>query len=259
MSYSVAPAPQCPLDFLANVCIQRSMEESSHTLSPLASPSPSNASLPDSGYGSSSSERPKKTMKKGKTKAGPKSKLYSNRTSPCQLSPEPDVHTKKRTTPHPSVSETRAILNRGKMRSRREELAEKAAKMETVMNSPVNEIQYAVLRMVYDTITPYPPEPYMNILAVVLARSYRQIKNWFSNERQKNKVTPASLQEHLTITGENLRLRLGAVRICDTEDWSDELFDDLVQTAYLGAGVDAWAERRVLKGSPAPSSSAGSL
>ncbi|KAF8973563.1 hypothetical protein BDZ97DRAFT_1751594 [Flammula alnicola] len=74
------------------------------------------------------------------------------------------------------------------MKTRRKELLEKAIKIKSLDNSPVNERQLLVLRMVYDEITMYPCESWMVLIAIVINRAYKQVKNWFSNERQKNRV-----------------------------------------------------------------------
>jgi hypothetical protein len=144
------------------------------------SPTSSVVSLPDSGYGSSC-DAPMKPLSPGRAKAQSPSllkakKRYHHQTpiSPF-TSPEPESLSspspKKRSVQRLNRPETRAKMEaRAKMRSRREILAEKASKMNTVMNSPVNEFQYVILRMVFDKFTPYPPEAYMNIIGVMIGR-----------------------------------------------------------------------------------------
>jgi hypothetical protein len=56
------------------------------------------------------------------------------------------------------------------MKMKRNELLEKATKIKSLDNSPVNERQLLVLRMVYDEITMYPCESWMVILAIVIQR-----------------------------------------------------------------------------------------
>jgi hypothetical protein len=56
------------------------------------------------------------------------------------------------------------------MKMQRKELLEKATKIKSLDNSPVNERQLLVLRMVYDEITMYPCESWMVIIAIVIQR-----------------------------------------------------------------------------------------
>lgn len=62
------------------------------------------------------------------------------------------------------------LKNRMQMKMKRNELLEKATKIKSLDNSPVNERQLLVLRMVYDEITMYPCESWMVILAIVIQR-----------------------------------------------------------------------------------------
>jgi len=88
----------------------------------------------------------------------------------------------------------------------------------------VNEQQLIVLRMVYDEITMYPSEHWMAVIAVAIRRSFKQVKNWFSNERQKNKY--GEVVTTRTDIGDRIRLRPIALELC--EEWSDELFEETV-------------------------------
>ena len=54
--------------------------------------------------------------------------------------------------------------------ARRRELKERAINIYSVENSPVNEQQLLVLRMVYDEITPYPSDAWMVLLAITIRR-----------------------------------------------------------------------------------------
>jgi len=78
--------------------------------------------------------------------------------------------------------------------------------------------------MVYDEITKYPKDHWIAILAVVIHRSFAQVKHWFSNERQKNKS--GDTIDCINELGEKLRVRPLAVKLC--ENWSDEFFEDVV-------------------------------
>lgn len=117
------------------------------------------------------------------------------------------------------------------MRARRQQCAERANRIKSLDNSPVNDHQLHVLRMVYDQITMYPPESWTAILAIVIRRSLKQVKNWFSNERQKNKE--GRVERHDTLEGDKVKFRPLAVDIqerwpgCPAQ-WSDEFFEEVV-------------------------------
>lgn len=97
-------------------------------------------------------------------------------------------------------------------------------KIRSLDNSPVNSRQFIVLRMVYDEITMYPSESWMVLMAIIIRRAFKQVKNWFSNERQKNrsgKVIPVE-------TGEGDKVRLRPLAIQAFQEWSDKLFEEVV-------------------------------
>ncbi|KAJ7786138.1 hypothetical protein B0H16DRAFT_1489281 [Mycena metata] len=110
------------------------------------------------------------------------------------------------------------------LKLRRKELLERATQIKSLENSPVNEQQLFVLRTVFDEITMYPSEHWLVLMAIVLHRSLRQIKNWFSNERQKNRWGEV-VSTH-TDFGERLRLRPCATELCD--QWSDAFFEEVL-------------------------------
>ena len=141
---------------------------------------------------------------------------------------------------------TRKITNshlQGKMqmKKKRQELLDKASKIKSLDNSPVNERQLLVLRMVYDEITMYPCESWMVLLAIVINRfassllashavahsypsAYKQVKNWFSNERQKGKAGDSISIE--TSDGDKVRIRTTAFALC--QEWSDSFLEEVV-------------------------------
>jgi len=127
------------------------------------------------------------------------------------------------------------------MKKKRRELLERANKIKSLDNSPVNERQLNVLRMVYDEITMYPPESWMVLIAIVInrcalsqlkpspsadtvSRSFKQVKNWFSNERQKNRSGDSIPFE--TDDGDKVRLRADLVPVC--QEWSDAFFHEIL-------------------------------
>ncbi len=133
------------------------------------------------------------------------------------------------------------------LRQKRTHILEKAKKINSLDNSPANDRQLHVLRMVYEEITMYPSEPWIAILAIIIHRyvsaqliitvlrqifmntplhfrSFKQVKNWFSNERQKR-----GTGEETTVvssTGDKYRVRPISFTTC--EDWSDEWFEEVV-------------------------------
>ncbi|KAJ7092557.1 hypothetical protein C8R44DRAFT_816003 [Mycena epipterygia] len=123
------------------------------------------------------------------------------------------------------------------LQMRRKELFSRACAIKSLENSPVNEQQLFVLRTVYDEITMYPTEPWLVLMAVVLHRSLRQIKNWFSNERQKNRWGDVVCVQ--TDLGERLRLRPSAIELC--EQWSDAFFEEVLMiVSYKNARKISW-------------------
>ncbi|KAJ7099627.1 hypothetical protein C8R43DRAFT_250168 [Mycena crocata] len=110
------------------------------------------------------------------------------------------------------------------LKVRRKELMDRACTIKSLENSPVNEQQLFVLRTVYDEITMYPTDPWVVLMSIILHRSLRQIKNWFSNERQKNKWGDVVATQ--TDMGERLRLRPSATELCG--QWSDAFFEEVL-------------------------------
>ncbi|KAF8898914.1 hypothetical protein BD779DRAFT_47089 [Infundibulicybe gibba] len=111
------------------------------------------------------------------------------------------------------------------MQAKRKQLMDKAVRIQTVDNSPANEQQLLVLRMVYDEITMYPSEAWMVLIAIVIRRAFKQVKNWFSNERQKH---PGGLSiSARTELGEKIRLRPIAYQTTP-DQWSDNFFENVI-------------------------------
>jgi len=105
----------------------------------------------------------------------------------------------------------------------------RALKINTLDNSPVNNQQYAVLCMVYNEITMYPSEAWMVVIALVIHRSLKQVKNWFSNERQKQK--PGEVVTIQSDIGEKIRLRPSLLELC--REWSDSLFEGIIRVYHF--------------------------
>ena len=136
------------------------------------------------------------------------------------------------------------LKSRTQMKVKRQELLQKATKIKSLDNSPANEHQLLVLRMVFDEITMYPCESWMVLIAIIIRRSvlfpsftlkstsmcepecsaYKQVKNWFSNERQKNRSGESDIFE--TADGDRVRLRTSALSTC--QEWSDSFMEEVL-------------------------------
>ncbi|RXW14475.1 hypothetical protein EST38_g11379, partial [Candolleomyces aberdarensis] len=138
--------------------------------------------------------------------------------SPAAVSPSRRRASKK----HSPVAALQAKYKQ-QMQARRRLFMERAMRIKSLDNSPVNDHQLHVLRMVYDQITMYPPESWMVLIAIVIRRAFKQVKNWFSNERQKNKEGKNVRTE--TKEGDKVRLRPLALQ---SPQWSDDFFEEVV-------------------------------
>lgn len=135
-----------------------------------------------------------------------------------------------RTSKKRSRKATRPLQSaKADLKTRRRECMERALRIKSLENSPVNDRQLHVLRMVYDEITMYPSEAWMVLIAIVINRAFKQVKNWFSNERQKQKV--GEVVSVRTDTGEKLRLRAQALQLC--QDWSDSFFEEVIMVHHF--------------------------
>ncbi|KAK7064363.1 hypothetical protein R3P38DRAFT_2824068 [Favolaschia claudopus] len=141
----------------------------------------------------------------------------SNTNGAHQLRPRKKAH---KSPKHPRVQ----LKPSPEMKMRRKELMDRASGIDSLSNSPANDCQLHVLRTVFDEITMYPTEPWLALMAVILRRSLRQIKNWFSNERQKNRW--GDVVSTFTDVGERLRLRPAAIELCEL--WSDSFFEEVL-------------------------------
>jgi len=105
--------------------------------------------------------------------------------------------------------------------------------------APAPDHQRDVLRLVFDQITPYPDEAWISQLALHFNCRYDKIKNWFSNNRQKDaseyralhptgKYDLAANLDQITCEGRELRMRPSALEYCDEEEWTDTFFHEVV-------------------------------
>ncbi|RDB29538.1 hypothetical protein Hypma_015702 [Hypsizygus marmoreus] len=143
----------------------------------------------------------------------------------------------------PQTRKSSRVQQRAKaevMGKRRERMTQ-ALKIITLENSPVNSMQHAVLRMIYNKITAYPPESWMVLTAITIHRSFKQVKNWFSNERQKQKAGEV-VSTH-TDVGEKIRLCPQALQHC--QEWSDNVFEGVIRIYYFKLLCDDGAKHKL--------------
>ncbi|KAF5375054.1 hypothetical protein D9758_000451 [Tetrapyrgos nigripes] len=154
------------------------------------------------------------------TSVSPTPTLVGDHTSPSKprYSPEP-----KKACRSSKISAAQKSAKAAK-EPRRRELYSRSLQIKSTENSPVNDRQLRVLRMVYDEITKYPKDHWIALIAVIINRSFNQVKHWFSNERQKNKA--GDIVETFTDIGEKIRVRPLALQLCPA--WSDEFFEDVL-------------------------------
>jgi len=125
-------------------------------------------------------------------------------------------------------------------------LKERALKIESTGKAPATERQRLVMMMVFEEITPYPDDGWLSQVAVVINREYKQVKNWFSNQRQKDSranrenATDAisdysspppghlSALRKVECEGRTLRLRPHALEHFPKETWSDQFFEEIL-------------------------------
>ncbi|OAX44412.1 hypothetical protein K503DRAFT_678767 [Rhizopogon vinicolor AM-OR11-026] len=146
------------------------------------------------------------------------------------------------------------------------ELKKRALAIPSTGKTPATWRQRLLMQMVYDEITPYPDEAWVSQLGVIINRSYHQVKNWFSNQRQKDArdsrqhtpqpATPAGLEASLckiSCDGRDLRLRTAALESCKAEDWSDAFFDEVVMIYnFRLLAKHSQEEARAACGEPVP-------
>ncbi|KIK94026.1 hypothetical protein PAXRUDRAFT_78820, partial [Paxillus rubicundulus Ve08.2h10] len=121
------------------------------------------------------------------------------------------------------------------------QLKSRALAIPSTGKTPATMRQRTVMQMVYDEITPYPDEAWVSQLGLVIHREYHQVKNWFSNQRQKDArdsrqqspQSPASFNLEsslckMTCDGRDMRIRASALDACGADEWSDAFFDEVV-------------------------------
>ncbi|KAI9461763.1 hypothetical protein HD554DRAFT_2003566, partial [Boletus coccyginus] len=120
------------------------------------------------------------------------------------------------------------------------QLKSRALAIPSTGKTPATVRQRMVMQMVYDEITPYPDEAWVSQLGLIIQREYHQVKNWFSNQRQKDardsRQSPqpsasSNLESSLckiTCDGRDMRIRTSALDVCAADEWSDAFFDEVV-------------------------------
>ncbi|XP_006453993.1 hypothetical protein AGABI2DRAFT_147361 [Agaricus bisporus var. bisporus H97] len=149
------------------------------------------------------------------------SSLSSSRLS--DLSRNTRYNNRRKTRSHASPKQL-DLSAKKKLSEKRKEMVDKAKSISSLDNSPANDRQLLVLRMVYDEITMYPSDAWMAIIAMIIRRSFKQVKNWFSNERQKRGTGKETVVT--ASTGDKYRIR--PITLDNCKDWSDEWFEEVV-------------------------------
>ncbi|ESK98032.1 hypothetical protein Moror_468 [Moniliophthora roreri MCA 2997] len=239
----VSPSPstsakdQSPLHFFARV-VSNTEPMSSPTLSRKhsLSPSPTRSSKRLSQRKTAVTLYEDSISSTSRSSYSPEIPYRRDSTSPCAVSPRTS-RKPCHVSPKLTFAQKRA---KEAAQPRRQETIRRAQRIKTVENSPVNPRQLRVLRMVYDEITNYPKEHWMAFIAIVIHRSFNQVKHWFSNERQKNKT--GEYVTWRTELGENIRMRPSAVNLCS--EWTDELFESTVMVYHFRlVRISRWEEQ----------------
>lgn len=230
MTSTLSQAQQSPLHFLAHVICATDASTSSCNTTPMSSSSSvalsychTPSTLRTSLQGVASLHIP---CKKTEAISDIEKRPLKRSNSSNQISVEPHFvpfirhklggRTRKSAEVH--------LKSRMQMKVKRQELHQKATKIKSLDNSPANEHQLLVLRMVFDEITMYPCESWMVLIAIIIRRAYKQVKNWFSNERQKNRSGESASFE--TADGDRVRLRTSALSTC--QEWSDSFIEEVL-------------------------------
>ncbi|KAI0931765.1 hypothetical protein AcW1_000917 [Taiwanofungus camphoratus] len=153
----------------------------------------------------------------------------TNILSTTTRAPEADTrHHRVRST----MSGRKAKIKRDVIRA---QWKQQAISIKSQHNGTVNHFQTAVLEWVYETITSYPTEPWISLIAIAIGRSFYQVKHWFANRRQREPLDEEakprrSRRGHLEshhIEDRLVRLRPCAIRGVDPQNtWTDQGFKD---------------------------------
>ncbi|KII93768.1 hypothetical protein PLICRDRAFT_404522 [Plicaturopsis crispa FD-325 SS-3] len=94
--------------------------------------------------------------------------------------------------------------------------------------------QLDMLNMVFYEITPYPPNSWIGVLAVIVHANYEAVNIWFGNTRQRlaknrgeDEDTLMSQMVCVSCPAGNLRMRPIALRSTKPEDWTDSWFEEV--------------------------------
>ncbi|KAJ7596865.1 hypothetical protein C8J56DRAFT_299129 [Mycena floridula] len=117
-------------------------------------------------------------------------------------------------------------------------ILEQSKRIKTVGNSPVNPAQLRLLQGVYRNVTKFPPDYWIALIAVLIRRTFIQVKTWFSNQRQhthasqvrenlpEDEVVQAKTEEGVAIKFRPSALELG-------DKWSDDLFEGVLYIYHM--------------------------
>jgi len=117
---------------------------------------------------------------------------------------------------------------------------ERAQKIKSVGNSPVNSSQLRLLQSVFYNITKFPSDYWIAIMAVLIKRNFSQVKTWFSNQRQhvraeqvKRELPPDPIISATTAEGVIIKFRQEGLKLATGWEWSDDIFEGTVSLHYL--------------------------
>ena len=179
MTSTLTQAQQGPLHFLAHViCAMDSTSTSSRNSTPMSSSSsldlscchvPSSSRTPFQGVASLHIPCKKTEAISDIEKRPLKRSNSSNQISLVDTHFVPFIRHKLGGKTRKSAEVN--LKSRMQMKVKRQELLQKATKIKSLDNSPANEHQLLVLRMVFDEITMYPCESWMVLIAIIIRRS----------------------------------------------------------------------------------------
>lgn len=161
-----SPVAQGPLLFLADICDR--VSRGSPVTATFDSPSPTSSDFPvtpnDTNFhtpcpaSAPTSNLPLKSLRRSSTL-----------NSLCSASGAHKLRPRKKA--HKSLMTCRSLLKvKADLKNKRKDIYIRACEIKSLDNSPVNEQQLMVLRMVYDEITMYPSEHWMAVIAVAIHR-----------------------------------------------------------------------------------------
>jgi len=153
----------------------------------------------------------------------------------------------RRHTPYPS---SRPTVNSGDalndQRGRIMTWKDIARKKETPDKQPTTEQQRLVMMMVFNEITPYPPEDWISLIGGLINRSTAQVDTFFSNTRQKlrrnagDDAPPDHVRACKAVdVGKDrpVKMRRSALKLCPVDKWTDAFIEEIVMIYNFRASM----------------------